>query len=662
MAPGLRNLWYGGFNAISQTFLGKPIFAPTWNEKKYIQLREPPGVLGTFLYPDHVTYDESKGSASFFTESTIQYRSDYEGVFGYNISGEYGSDFASVSGDTDYTYEGTVFMDTETVSEIGFFICKTGGFRLNGFAPLDPAFEDALVAAAANPPGSAAWTYLFDAYGTHILLRADVGGYFLIHSQIAKSDYSAATDVHASFCATFRGFLDTSSAGLSTSAFVSCANSSLSVKATSVMVFKGGVPEPFAPEFFTTCLYQPIPLLFDAPGICRRPELVPITQAIATPDLRVLAEMALRRYLGGSSLIGLPQPTPVNAVQVAQADGVLVVNGTATTDGGGNVTPDRIAIVLNPNGAKPMTVAVADCTENTKCVWAPIKKGDSYIATSKRAIGQPGIATASLLPLGNSMTSVLGGRDQTLSPINFDPNAHTWTYTPTKDGFLSIVYSQAEGGPNQTTLTLATDAYSVGANVSPSGSDRHISACVPVMVGAQLTVSAVNLPDTYSAHYWFTPFEHVQWALPANGPPRPPCGEAVNTQSDAVIICNLIPPTNGWTSGDTASVSLFAGPTLTAVTGDGASLWNALTLNMEQGIQLGIATIAAGDWLYSTMSSTASPTPAVSPALMLFGIRQPETAATGHGATPSVKRPGTAFVQGFLASTAAPSPPSSRSI
>jgi hypothetical protein len=611
LPPGCRNLWYSGYNAVSQQFGGQPIFVPTYNSQIGVQLRD---FMGNDLFygvPDHVVYDVDTTSLSLSTSSTLKYESDFKDEYGFDVSAEGSDDFFSVSGDTSFSYKGSLFSDKSKSYELGYFICRTGGFAVPGDpAPLDGLFAEAMKCVSALAPNDPKWTDFFKRFGTHYVIRCDLGGFSILQVTADNSIFetTSSADFHESFSMEFDDLI--SSGEMSASAYLKTSSlyKSNSESMRSFGTTKGGTPQSETKDFFVSCIYQPIVLTMDKPGVCRRPRLAPISRLFPkTAEAR--AQQALSLYSAGArQLHGVfppQQPVIVNTLQTAAYDGILALSARTHND----------AISLTTGTLWTSTT----CIENTRTIWMPVNKGQSFIAGSSFPPSDARTATATLLPFQNPTSGgpVFGNSEfvDLEWTAGADAGVSTTSWVPPADGllFISLFTNTATGNGVIPTLSVSVDGYQYGVTGQPgygyyfyawtaANGDRSLWAAVPAFGSGMGPSLAVTLTTTElqkldgGVSCYFVPFKNLRFTQEVQSLG---INTAFQIRQDSLILCyaGLGGAANG------AEFTLLQGPTAAAATSPGSSRYVAATAMVNSAAQITLTTAPAATWIYPYINS-----------------------------------------------------------
>jgi hypothetical protein len=599
MPPSARNFWYNGFNAQRMDFLGAPMFAPTFALGHQVIIRDFFGNDVTCLYPDHVAYDPTMNSQSYGFEKTLRFISDYSNTFGASVSASAKGFDLSFSGDTGFTYMGSLFADQSMYYELSFLVCKTGGFGIyGGPAPLNSGFAADLAkleASAPRSPYDAAFTALFDKYGTHYCVRADTGGFFVLQCNIEKTVFTtkSAADIHGAFSVSVNDFF--SSESLSASAFdkTSSLKSEIGDQMSTESTTKGGTPGGEEKDFFNSCIYQPTLLTLDLDGTCAKPTFRLISDFVSS-EFKALIEEAIAIYSQppSNSYFQRPLPVLVNGVQTMRTDGLLVMKATEQGDS------MQIFVDSQPEPSTLVAQAVNQQAPDTVggCVTtatALVRLGQNFIAATNRSPDDPLAASALFYPFNNvAQPGATVFKADRAAPLVWKTNSISggyWAATVNPEGgFLSLPIqpSNSSGwGISASDLSMLY-YYTMGSQSS--------TFVFPLMAWRemQFECDGMALPNSYT----LTPLiKGIKFGDPSKLQPN----VATPVSLDSICVY-AIPATYGM------MVSLRAGPSQDAVIGDAGARYELAGAAMgNNGVVRGVVFVPAGCVFYPLVESPA---------------------------------------------------------
>jgi hypothetical protein len=512
MPAAYTTYWTNGINALTHRVDGSPIFNCTYDKGKTTTLPTG-GLTDRFKVPDHIVLSQEQVSGVVDLKRSMRIEQDFQDVFRLKISGKAGDDqFLSLSGDSELSYESDLFSDRTRTYEVAFFVCRTAEFNIPGALPeLDEDFHKSLDALAAERPSpdDPRWDPFFTQYGTHLVRRGTLGGFYVVRTSIANDVLKTTTEseVHASFQATFNDLVD--SGQLSTDYYHknhSSTTSSLDVEYTTEDR-RGGDASTDKADFFRACQAWPVLLTLTSEPVSSPPELLDFSVFVA-PDLRQAVREATDFYATpkatDDAVLAGPLPVVVNESDVAPRDAFLVVR---TTEARRDVTG------LTTDGPEPPSarVRVSSSDEAQAAAWTmPVHRREHYVVRSRPSPGpdiDAGVDAVSFPLLGSGDAASLFAEWTALNPQL--PLAGT----ADEDGFL--IY-QMRATVGQCTTTAWIDADTTAAALCSSTDGRWYAAfSLPLAQGARYRLTYAGSADAEHTVHWVALKSPLRFGQPA---------------------------------------------------------------------------------------------------------------------------------------------------
>lgn len=299
---GMGDLWTNGFNAKTQRFSGGPLFELSFLKGKFIKVADYAAQNLYYQIPDHISVNQRGQSTSHHLATTVNTQTDFEKEFGFSLSASGDDEFFSMSGESEFSFQGDIGTDVTKSYEISFFVCRSSSFTAFEFPPLNSRFVDDLNQAI-KTNDLLTWGSFFEKYGTHFIVAGDMGGLYAIQASVDSSLYTqtGSQQMHASFTADFDDFI--SSGSLSISAYKSQSSFYLNnQQRTEVRAYSrggvvtGGFQSGTLDEFYHSCVYNPTLLMLNT-SVTRQPKFRPLSDLFDEASIASAVSEAIKQYL-----------------------------------------------------------------------------------------------------------------------------------------------------------------------------------------------------------------------------------------------------------------------------------------------------------------------------------------------------------------------------
>lgn len=233
--PELTNYVANAYNAKDGNFLGKPVFALTYNEGKTVLWgperidKDIPDQISASIGTDHKEVSESL---------LMEGKADYDRSFSASVDAQYSGVTYSGSIQSSLLYHGNLFSSSSSFYALNFYLQTILTFERHDNTALEPDFAAAvnlLPEDISSPDNQQKYFDFFDDYGTHYASFGTMGGTIVMETDIQDSllETSTETEVSAAVSAGYNGVVSSGSLNASTayssSEFLSEHRSSISI-------------------------------------------------------------------------------------------------------------------------------------------------------------------------------------------------------------------------------------------------------------------------------------------------------------------------------------------------------------------------------------------------------------------------------------------------
>ncbi|UAA39927.1 hypothetical protein KIH87_06120 [Paraneptunicella aestuarii] len=561
--PGFTNPVANAFNMKDCDFMGKPVFQLTASGNK-IEYGEP-GKLQEYDVPTGVAIGTSTQSYSQNETTIMGTKTEYDDLFQANISGEYTGVNFSGSFNSSLMLHSNLFMDANTQYSLNWKVLKTYSIERHiSDIAVTQDFCSAVQELEANLTKESC-TMFFENYGTHFLVKAGFGGYFVMETSIADSLIRTQGNqkITAALEAGYNGILNsgtlTASMAYESSQFLQDNKESIDIS----IKFLGGLKNTDENAYNSSIFSLPIPLMSDPRSkmtLSLITSLFDLVPGLANPTALVDAVNGyIRDYVGNAELadgtIGFPHPIKDDVMYAKTNDGFVMSTlmiaqngnrGYAETYAGDLPSPTTI-----PGCSSVHFFTGSDTWVPYASDLVPVKAEDHFRTDLVNTCGQPNAIF--------NFSSIEGFNLGEMTEIDLShPNSSgVTTYSAASSGFVLLTVQTVNNG-DRGWATVEQGDNKVGSSVHFfTGGDTWVpknSSCLPVNSG-DVKITCTSTSGAPAMQAFFIP---MNGALTFGNGFAVPNNVDYTTDTPGFVIGYLDAANNG----DRSTLKLLSGPTI----------------------------------------------------------------------------------------------------
>lgn len=520
--PGLFYPIQNGYNALRADFLGKPVFALTYDQGVTVPYGTTLDNSTDYAVPDGVTTHVVTATYTSSESTLLETESDYDEYFSASVSGSMTYMSYSASASSSLAFHGSLFSSKSSYYALNFGreqVYLARRYDTSNVLPDFTAALSALPATLEEPGAENAYFTFFDTYGTHYLESGIFGGYYTMETRIDDSlvDSTSERDVTAGVQASFDDMAQSGKLEASM-AYGSSSYLSEHESQTSVQIYtNGGMPNDDKNLYFESIFANPILLLsFDDN---QKSVFQPLSRFIADEVRRSTFDKAIQRYIDGAAeqegMLGSPHPRDFDEAYKASGDGFVTSTITFKSDG------DRGSVLVysdgftNPSvvrGAASMhSYASGDCRVKQSTLTIPVRAGEYFNLHWSASHGHT-VADASFVPFGFGSDIAFGAWQE--APLNEPVVAPS-------DGFVVAVIQCSSDGDGDRGYILGQQGRDAQSLTTVAATSAHFFKDGDDWIPCQSFVMPVAKGTTYSLPFKITSKQPMATAyfLPVEGEP-----------------------------------------------------------------------------------------------------------------------------------------------